>query len=259
VEDLGSGALPDSRAGSVRFVVVAARRTGSNLLCTLLDSHPAILCHHELFNPRGILCAISLRQGAFTLGSMDERDADPVAFVDRIWRQPQGHRCVGFKLTCGQAEPVLAHVLAERKVRKIVLRRRNRVKAYVSERIAERLDQWEVYDERQLDRLRPRVEVDAERLRRHVAEVERFYRGVESRLEATGQGCLRIDYEDLGSPGERARLLRFLGAEPEDACLEARSVKQNPRDLREVVANFDALAGVLEGDPLRDELFDLGS
>jgi hypothetical protein len=150
-------------------------------------------------------------------------------------------------------------VLADRSVRKILLRRRNRLKAYVSERIAERLDQWEVYDERQLDPVRPCVEVDAEGLRCHVAEVERFYRCIEARLEETGQGCLRIDYEDLGSPGERARLLRFLDLEPEGAFLEARSVKQNPRDLREVVANFEDLAEALEGDPLRDELFDLRS
>jgi hypothetical protein len=259
VEGLGPGAAPDPRAGSVRFVVVAARRTGSNMLCTLLDSHPAVLCHHELFNPRGIHYALGLRQGNFALGSMDERDADPVAFVARIWRRPEGRRCVGFKLTCGQAEPVLAHVLADRSLRKIVLRRRNRVKAYVSERIAERLDQWEVYDERQLDPVRPRVEVDAGRLRCHVEENERFYRGVEARLEESAQGCLRIDYEDLGSPGERARLLRFLDLEPEGAFLEARSVKQNPRDLREVVANFEDLAEALEGDPLRDELFDLRS
>ena len=96
-------------------------------------------------------------------------------------------------------------------------------------------------------------------LRSHVAAYERFYRSLEARLEEGGQGCLRIDYEDLESPGERARLLRFLDLEPEGAFLEARSVKQNPRDLRELVANFEDLAAALEGDPLREELFDLGS
>lgn len=228
------------------------------MLCTLLDSHPAILCHHEIFNPRGIHCALGLRDGNFSLGSMEERDADPVAFVARIWSRPEGHRCVGFKLTCGQAEPVLAQVLADRSVRKIVLRRRNRVKAYVSERVAEQLDQWEAYDERHLDPVRPRVEIDADRLRGHVAEVERFYRRVESRLGDTGQGCLRVEYEQLGGPGERGRLLRFLDLEPDGVSLEVRSVKQNPRDLRRLVSNFDELAEALEGDPLREELFDLG-
>ena len=253
-----SGAAPGPIAGSVRFAIVAARRTGSNLLCTLLDSHPEILCHHEIFNPRGIYPALSLREGDFSLGSMEEREADPVAFVGRIWRRPEGRRCVGFKLTCGQAEQVLAHVLADRDVRKIVLRRRNRVKAYVSERIAERLDQWEVYDPRELEAPRPSVPVDAAALRRHVADTERFYRCIESRLEDTSQGCLRVDYEALGGPSEQARLLGFLDVDAEGVRLEARSVKQNPRDLRQLVANFDALARALEGDPLREELFDPG-
>lgn len=260
METLGpTGAAPGPDPGGVRFVVVGARRTGTNMLCTLLDSHPAILCHHEVFNPRGIFCAQGLRDADFSLGSMEERDADPVAFVDRVWGRPEGRHCLGFKLTRGQAEPVLLHVLADRSVRKIVLRRRNRVKAHVSERIAERLDQWEVYDEAELDPVRPRVEIDADRLRSEVAGNERFYRCIESRMEATGQTPLRIDYEDLGDPGERARLLRFLDVDPEGAVLEARSVKQNPRDLREVVANFEALAEALEGDPLRAELFDLES
>lgn len=243
----------------MRFAIVAGRRTGSNMLCTLLDSHPAILCHHELFNPRGIFCALSLRGRGFAPGSIDERDADPISFLARIWERPEGRRCVGFKLTCGQAEPVLAHVLGDPAVRKIVLRRRNRVKACVSERIAEALDQWEVYDARELDPVRPRVAIDASRLRLHVAESERFYRELEARLEGSGQTFLRVDYEELGRPEEQARLLRFLDVDPDGVRLEARSVKQNPRDLREVVANFDALARALDGDPLREELFDLGS
>ena len=37
-----------------RFVILAARRSGSNLLCSLLGSHPHVRCHHELFNPNGI-------------------------------------------------------------------------------------------------------------------------------------------------------------------------------------------------------------
>jgi len=238
---------------------VAARRTGSNLLCTLLDSHPAILCHHELFNPRGIFSALSLRQGSFDLGSIEQRDEDPTAFLERVWRDPRGHACVGFKMTPGQAEPILEHVLDDTDVRKIVLRRRNRVKTWVSERVAERLDEWEVYDEAQLAPARPRLEIDVRDLREHVALNEAFYGEVEASLIGSRQDFRRIWYEDLWSPEERARLLDFLDAPPTDTDLEPRSVKQNPRDLREVVANFDELAEALRGDPLREDLLDRGN
>ena len=243
----------------MRFVIVAARRTGSNLLCTLLDSHPAILCHHELFNPRGIFYALSQRQGGMNLGSVAERDADPLAFLERVWREPRGCTCVGFKMTCGQAEPTLRAVLADRDVRKIVLHRRNRVKTCVSERVAERLDQWEVYDEDELAAVRPRLEIDVSDLRAHAARNEDFYRRVEQSLRGSGQEFLRLCYEDLENTAQRAQLLKFLDAPPADADLEPRSVKQNSPDLRAIVANFDELADALRGDALRDELLDLES
>jgi LPS sulfotransferase NodH len=240
----------------VRFVIVAARRTGSNLLCTLLDSHPAILCHHELFNPRGIFQALSRRGKGFDLGTLAERDEDPKAFLDRVWREACGNPCVGFKMTHGQAEATLQHVLADRGVRKIVLHRRNRVKTWVSERVAEHLDQWEVYDQGELAPARPRLEIDVRDLREHVARNEAFYERVEDSLMETGQDFLRIFYEDLWIPAQRARLQGFLGVPPADTDLEPRSVKQNPRDLRDVLANFDELAEALRGDALRDELLD---
>jgi len=243
----------------VRFVIVAARRTGSNLLCTLLDSHPAILCHHELFNPRGIFQALSRREGDFDLGTIAERDEDPEAFLDRVWREARGHPCVGFKMTCGQAEATLRRVLGDRGVRKIVLHRRNRVKTWVSERMAEQLDQWEVYDEDALAAARPRLELGVRDLREHLARNEAFYERVEGSLEQSGQDFLRVDYEDLWTPEQRTRLLDFLDVRAGGMALTPGSVKQNPRDLRCVLANFEELAEALRGDELRDELLDLES
>jgi LPS sulfotransferase NodH len=252
----GSASAGGSEPAGVRFVIVAARRTGSNWLCTLIDSHPAILCHHELFNPAGIFQAQRLRDGAPCLGSVAERDADPIGFLDRVWRHSGGYGCLGFKMTHGQAEPVLDQVLADPGVRKIVLRRRNRVKTCVSEKVAEQLDSWEVYDEVDLPVRKPRVHLDPRELREHAARNARFYERVEASIEGTGQTCLRVDYEDLGSPEGQERLLRYLDAVPYDAPLEPTSVKQNPVDLREIVRDFDALAEALRGDPLRDELLD---
>jgi hypothetical protein len=131
------------------------------------------------------------------------------------------------------------------------------VKTWVSERVAERLDEWEVYDETQLTSARPRLEIDVRDLREHVARNEAFYRQVEASLSESRQEFRRIWYEDLWSKEERTRLLAFLDASPTDTDLAPRSLKQNPRDLREVVANFDELAEALRGNALREELLDL--
>jgi hypothetical protein len=75
--------MSGASAAAVRFVIVAARRTGSNLLCTLVGSHADVLCHHELFNPGGIYYALPLRNGGFSLGTIEERDADPLGASGR--------------------------------------------------------------------------------------------------------------------------------------------------------------------------------
>jgi hypothetical protein len=52
-----------------RFVIFAVPRTGSNWLCSLLNSHPEIICHHEIFNPERIIYSTSYRDGQLDFGS----------------------------------------------------------------------------------------------------------------------------------------------------------------------------------------------
>jgi hypothetical protein len=239
-----------------QFVILAAPRTGSNLLCTLLNSHPDILCHHEVFNPQGIFVALTHRDRPLDLGSPQQRDRDPLGFLDRVWESGRTYASVGFKWTRGQNEQVLTSVLADHAVKKIVLRRGNRVKTFVSEKIAHSIDQWEVYCEQQLVTRRPRVCVEPAELRSHIALNEQFYDDLCSSLIRTAQPHLELEYEALFSPHEQTRLLRFLEVDPGRGSLKAASVKQNSTDLRDLVANFDQLARCLAGSELEAELHD---
>ena len=238
-------------------MILAAPRTGSNMLCTLVGSHPDVLCHHELFNPRGVFYALELRDGSFDLGGIEERDRDPLAFLERAWAADLGHPHVGFKMTHRQNEAVLEAVVHERAIRKIVLRRENRVRTFVSQRISEELDQWEVYREADLFPERPRVSVDPDDLRASIAENEAYYGELEEALEATGQPFLGVSYERLVEGDQHARVLEFLGVpDPARAAgsLRIRSVRQNPASLRELVANYDELEHALAGTALADDL-----
>lgn len=241
----------------VRFVILAAPRTGSNMLCTLLGSHPDVLCHHELYNPDGIYTALELRGSSFDLGTMEARDRDPIGFLDRVWAMDLGHSHVGFKMTCGQNEAALSAVVGHPAVRTIVLRRGNRVRTFVSRLIAEQTGQWEVYDKADLHRPRPRVRVEVDALRRSVAENEAYYADLERELESTGQHFLHVSYERLVAGGERSRLLEFLDlpAAPggEDALL-VRSARQNAARLEQLTANFPELEAALAGTDLAGDL-----
>lgn len=249
--------MDGNTAAPVRFVIVAARRTGSNLLCTLVDSHADVLCHHEIFNPGGIYYALGLRDSAFSLGTIAERDADPLGFLARVWANPLGKRCVGFKMTRGQDQAVIDAVLADPGVRVIVLRRTNRLKTFVSELRAERTSRWEVYDKADIATC-ARVPVDLRALDAYVADNEAFYAGIDAAVARSGSAVLRVTYERLFERAEQQRLLDFLGLAPQGVALNARAVKQNSCDLRDLVDNYEALARSLAGTPLGLELADRG-
>jgi hypothetical protein len=228
------------------------------MLCTLLDSHPRIVCHHEIFNPGGVYQALKFRDGSFSLGTLEERKRDPLAFLRRVWEGCPGYGLVGFKLTHRQEETVYRAVLEDPGVQKIVLVRNNRLATFVSTLVAEATGVWEAYRDADLPRQRPRVQVELSALRDHIAFNERYYAEIEDSLRRSGQGCCRVVYEELFSDECRLRLLRYLGlpaAGPADlAGLRVGSVQQNRSPLRDVIANFAELEAAVRGTDLEVEL-----
>lgn len=244
-------------ATATRFLVVAAPRTGSNWVCGMLNSHPEVLCHHEIFNPEGVHYALDLRDGRLDLGTREERDAAPLEFLARLWRHDFGRRAVGFKINRGQNEAAFRHVLADRAVRKIVLWRRNRVKTFVSEVIAEATGRWESYGPAAPGEARPaRVELDARALAEHARLNAGYYARVVVALESSGQEYLRVTYEGLGAEPEWLRILDFLGVAPAAGALSPATRKQNPRDLRDVISNYAQAEAALAGTEFEAELRD---
>jgi LPS sulfotransferase NodH len=238
-----------------RFVVLAARRSGSNMLCTILGAHPAVVCHHELFNPRGVFVALERRAAPAPFGGLDARERDPHAFLRDVWRMPGKHACVGFKITPRQMpHDVFDALLADHGIAKIVLRRDNVVRALVSERIAERVDQWEVYDAGSLAVDKPRVRVTADEVQRYAADVDAYYADIAQRL--ADQPHLTLRYESLAELTTQNRAFDFLDVARVAAPIAARSVRQNPEPLAALIENHAELAAALRGGPLADALED---
>jgi LPS sulfotransferase NodH len=236
-----------------RFVILSARRSGSNLLCTLIDSHPDALCHHELFNPRGIFTALDLRNTATPLHDIAARERDPIAYLAQVWRYARGHACVGFKMTPDQHPEILQAVLEDIGIAKIVLRRDNPLRALVSERIAEITGRWEAYageggGQETNPGERPRIHVGRDELDEHVRQVQAFYDGLTDVMQRSGQRWLELRYESLFDADEQHRLCDFLGLSPRP--LLARSIRQNPEPLERLLDNADALRLSLASTPL---------
>jgi LPS sulfotransferase NodH len=245
-----------------RFIVLTIPRTGSNYLCSLLNSHPEVLCHHEVFNASGIFCSLDLRsRSAYYFGTLEERDRDPVGFLERLWNRSFGRRAVGIKLCRGQNRAALEAVLADPEIAKIVMRRRNRVKTYVSEMVAQLTGEWESYPGIRPPGERLLLPVPAAGLFRWIEHTETWYDEIARRLAGGGQTALDVAYEDLfGEKGPAAvrRVLEHLDVAADASALAGATRRQSPIDLRGSIANFDELAAALQGTELEGELHAVG-
>ncbi|MCA9170166.1 MAG: hypothetical protein KDB23_20960, partial [Planctomycetales bacterium] len=168
----------------------------------------------------------------------------------------RGFVSVGWKWTRGQNSQVLSTMIADPSTHKIVLVRRNRIKTFVSERIAQQTQQWEAYDANRLV-TPPKVHIRLGELEQHIQQNEDFYHQLESALTRHGQHYLRLAYESLCDRATHRQLLEFLQVGDPKTPLAATSVKQNTTDLRQAIDNYDELLDQLATSSLSAELIDL--
>ena len=141
-EQAAGQAQESGEGGYARFIILAAARTGSNLLATALNGHANIICFRELFNWRTETIGYFV-EGYDNDSAEDRafRDRDEVAFLNaRVFcDHPSEVRSVGFKAPYGTfiGFPKLQEWLVkEQEVRVLHLRRRNLLRRLVSGRIA---------------------------------------------------------------------------------------------------------------------------
>jgi hypothetical protein len=224
------------------------------MLSSMLNSHPSILCHHELYNPGGIYYALPLRGTEFTLAaSIQERDQYPLDFLTRIWSRDLAMPCVGFKMTHKQNPQVFDTLLNDPAIKKIILQRNNQVKVHVSKLIAEQNGIWEDYGQQTRDNS-TQVKVDLSRLQQDIAFNRNFYQEITTRLEQSKQRYLKLEYENLTRQDTQQRLFQYLQLDTH--VLTTPSRKQNPTDLKHKISNFSTLLTQCQDDELLTQLTD---
>ncbi len=238
-----------------RFVILAAPRSGSNMLSSLLNSHPDILCHHELYNPGGIFYALPLRNSNFKLAnSMAERDEQPLAFLNQIWKQNLSFPCLGFKMTHKQNPIAFNALIEDKEIKKIVLIRNNAVKVHVSKLIAQQSGIWEDYDQNSKVRRNIQVDVNLSDLKNDIAFNQQFYQEIANRLKKTNQAYHMVEYEKLGQPTTQHQILDYLHLDHSE--LTTPSVKQNTTDLKLNISNYTDLLTQCKEQSLLRQLTD---
>jgi hypothetical protein len=227
------------------------------MLRRILDSHPEICCHGEVFAPdhvRGF--SGILPESPILTKFLSLRQHDPVAFLEDFVFWADSVKAVGVKikyseLDLPQWKPVLAAILADRELRVVHLTRRNRLKRLVSHAIAMTtgvnlaLKPDEVHAP-VIVRLSPE-DCIADFVA--TAQAEARFRAVFSR-----HCVFEVEYEDLIRANCTAldELQRFLGVKP--TALKPDTIKLNRDNLRDLLDNYDQLEAAFRNSPYAEYL-----
>jgi hypothetical protein len=232
-----------------RFVVLAMPRTGSNMLVSLLDTHPEIDCFGELMRAtpgwmlrqgyRGALCNLEHVDPKYRDDAV--RFANPRAFVDEVIAKRATKPIVGFKLMLTQHPQFMDELIADTDYAKVLLYRANPLAAYSSGQIAKVTGQGTARKGMEIKRAKVTFEEDD--FRRFLELRDRHYQDVRQRLTDSGP-YLEVEYLELVVGYAVPRVVDFLGAETSVELLPE-TIKRNPSNLLERFSNPDAVQTVL--------------
>lgn len=213
------------------FVILAAMRTGSNLLEANLNQLDDITCHGEAFNPHFIGRVKSEEILGLTL---EERDKDPVRLLTTIRSSPGGLH--GFRYFQDHDPRVLHNVLDDPRCAKIILNR-NPLDSYLSLKIVRKTKQWQLKNIKR--RLEEQVEFDPAEFSDYLENLSSYQTSVLGHLQKSGQTAFHINYSDLNQLDVLNGLVKWLGVEARLSTLEDMLKPQNPSAAVAKVTNPD--------------------
>ncbi|MGE0372706.1 MAG: sulfotransferase [Gammaproteobacteria bacterium] len=233
--------------GVEKFVIISTPRTGSNLLCGMLNSHPRVTCFHELFHANGIYYGPA-NNGRFDFGTIDDRDSRPHEFIQKIYGADAASKAIGFKIFQGHNDRVLNFLLDHPEIRKIVLKRDNLLFSYTSALVARSTQKWQQVGDSP-SAATGKVHVDPAEFIRYAKKISGFYTAVEDRLET--KKFLALEYTDLlAREAVINELLEFIGLGGEPVSkLEKLHRKQNANRLVDRISNYHDLKTALRATP----------
>lgn len=244
------------QAAGTPFVVLATQRTGSNALCGLLHSVPGIRMHNELFNDKGVFSHCGVAED---MHSIYARDAAPRRFLLRALGMAAGKsgdpagtgvgRAVGFKLfpehirRSGASQELFAEVLADRRVKKVVLQRENRLAVCVSKLRAATTGS---FAHKRLDSVR--VVASPAELQRCIDTYDDYYDYL--REVTAGQDVLWVTHEEtcIDEMAVVRQVCRHVGVDAPARLRRNVFQPQTTAGLRSAVVGWERLRAAFEHD-----------
>jgi LPS sulfotransferase NodH len=241
------------------FIVVGLPRTGSSLLITTIQQHPAILTYSELFHP-----VVTERSGTHAIRRdgaalyFDDQSGDPIEFLKRwVWTDGNAdRRAVGFKVFAEYVRADSTRRLFERLRDEIAgltvlhIRRVNYLDVYLSRLVASKTGSWISYSEgdpltRNAGDIRLAVSPEA---------ATRFFQAMvqaDAYIEEVfrGECYLTIDYGNLcrNIQEQVDAIFGFLGVETRPVTPAIQ--KQLTARKEDIIVNYENLVRHFSGTP----------
>lgn len=195
-----------------RFMILAHRRTGSNLLVSLLNSHPQLRCFGEVFREQYNF-NLYMPELAKEFTDYATRTSNPAKYLQAISEQIDvGTHSWGFKLMAFQLQTEFAELLAEQAVKVIVLSRENQLAQYSSELIAAATGQGIAGQNVEVETAE--VHFSAKEFNKFRQKVEDDFHVATHAIRAVGLPCLELEYMELQKEETLNKVCEFLNVGP---------------------------------------------
>ena len=224
-----------------KFIVYGIPRVGSNYFISQLNFHPKILCHYEVFHKKSIYYGFGDKNIKLPKEiSVVQRDEAPAEFLDFIWSNSFGMQSVGYNIFPKQNEWVLQESLKDKTIKKIILKRKDILKSFVSMQIAMKTGSWSKYVKSGEDK---RIHFDREKFITYVMDINKYYNYLENNISLYGDDYLVIYYEDFLKKRQQTLndVFTFIGEEEYAVPGNDKFGRQNPEPLSELIINYDEL------------------
>jgi hypothetical protein len=229
-----------------RFVLIGVPRVGSNYFISKINQHPDVLCHFEVYSLDSVYTAFP--ESFTTKGAKGERfadrkkrDQDPIRFMEDIY-STGAEKAIGFNIFPNQCSIVLDHVMQDKSVKKIFLRRNNLLSSYISLQIAKNNNAWNSLKSRMLTLEDKMFTLDINNFENYIVDTLAFYDSLTRRLDTSAQEYHVVKYENMiGSSKAFSDVYRYLGLPDHIGNRGTVFKKENSEEVSDIVINYREL------------------
>ncbi len=233
-----------------KYIILALARTGSNYLASSLNSNQYNICHGEIFNnakPEVIFSAYRHLRIA-NKNALRTRNSSSTNFINKyvFHNMPNTIQAVGFKMflyhgSCKWLD-VWDSLESINDLKIIHLRRRNKLKQFISNMVALKTNEWVKRsgdkEKTNYQTNKPRVEIEYQDCLKQFEQIDAWEHMRDDRLIENER--LDIYFEDLLSnhTNEMRKIHDFLGVTHMDTIS---NTKRQSTSLRDTILNYDKL------------------